>query len=60
MKKNGTITLPCGKMCERTLHAECIYYNARKADHDGWGYCEKLGGYKNPFENTSCNYWISK
>lgn len=52
--------IPCGKFCETTFHAECIYYNARKTDSSGDGYCEKRGGYKRPFENTSCDDWRAK
>ena len=47
---------PCGVFCETTYHAECVYYNARKTDSDGWGYCMKRGGY----ENTSCDDWLGK
>lgn len=62
MKKTNecTCTLPCGRLCETTYHIECIYYNTRKTDRDGWGYCEKKGGYKKPYENTSCDYWVGR
>lgn len=59
-EKRETGAIPCGAFCETTYHIECIYYNARKTDSYGDGYCMKLGGYKKPFENTSCGYWIAK
>jgi len=53
------VNLHEGKMCSKTLCGECHWLDMtdRTKEPPYWYYCKRVGSYKNPELNTSCDHW---
>lgn len=45
-KKVKVVVLPCGKLCERILCGDCVFYEFDRDRKEG--YCSKYGGWHKP------------